>query len=92
MSASRQFRGAVARRHSVDLDSQRANLRSEAANHATQPGDSNVEARDFIAGAADRQIVSGDCACEAAVRGTEAAHQHAMSSALITLGGDRGSG
>ena len=60
MSATRQFQGAVARCHSVDLESQRANLRYEAANHATQAGDSNVEARDFIAVAADRQFVTRD--------------------------------
>jgi hypothetical protein len=76
---------------SAKLQSEAAKLRSEAANHATERLVPECEAHDSVAVTADRQVVSGDGAPQPAVRGAEGAHRRAMSSALITLAGDRAS-
>jgi len=66
-----------------------ADLDVEAADYVIEAVDQNREAGDSVAVTADRQIVSGDGARQAAVRGNEAAHKRRMSTALITFRGDR---
>jgi len=89
LSSDQRSRSPALASSSLDLGLLSANRDVEAADYVIEAVDQNREAGDSVAVTADRQIVSGDGARQAAVRGNEAAHKRRMSTALITFRGDR---
>jgi hypothetical protein len=89
VSSDRRSRSPALASSSGDLGLLSADLEFEAVDDVIEAVDQDREADDSIAVTADRQIVSGDGARQAAVRGTEAAHKRPMSTLQITLSGDR---
>jgi len=89
LSSDQRSRSPALASSPVDLGLLSADLDVEAADYVIEAIDQNREAGDSVAVTADRQIVGGDGARQAAVRGNEAAHKRRISTVLITFSGDR---